>query len=103
MNLMRGEWTTAEAVTKRLGGKQPDNAAFHGAIAWQLATHEGASKALLDVAEKEANRANEIAKGKDADVLDTLARVQFVKGDKEAGIATEHKAIEAAEDAKAQA
>jgi len=103
MNLMKGDTVTAEAVAKRLGEKQPENAAFHGAIAWQLATIEGASKSLLEVAEKEANRANEIAKGKDADVLDTLARVQFVKGDKEAGVATEQKAVEAAEDAKAKA
>jgi thiol-disulfide isomerase/thioredoxin len=103
MNLMKGDTATAETVAKRLSEKQPDNAAFHGAIAWQLATQENASKGLLDIAEKEANRANDLAKGKDADVLDTLARVQFARGEKEAAVATEEKAVEAAEEGKAKA
>jgi tetratricopeptide (TPR) repeat protein len=103
MNLMKVDKAMAETVAKRLSEKQPDNAAFHGAIAWQLATQENPSKGLLDVAEKEANRANDLAKGKDADVLDTLARVQFARGEKEAAVATEEKAVEAAEEGKAKA
>jgi thiol-disulfide isomerase/thioredoxin len=100
LNLVKGDMAGAETVAKRLGEKQSDNAGFHNAVAWQLATHDNASKSLLEVAQKEADRANEIAKGKDADVLDTLARVQFIRGEKEAAAATEQKAVDAAEDAK---
>ena len=103
MNLKRGEMAAVETVAKRLADKQPENASFHSSIAWTLVTQAADSKALIDIAEKSATRANEIAKGKDADVLDTLARVQFVKGEKDAAIATEQKAIEVAEDATAKA
>jgi hypothetical protein len=57
---------------------------------------------LLDIADREANRANDIAKGKEADILDTLARVQFVRGEKDAAIATQQKAIDTADEEKAK-
>jgi thiol-disulfide isomerase/thioredoxin len=103
MNLIRGDLAKVETVAKTLAEKQPENSEFHSVIAWQLATYKEPSQSLLDLAEKEAKRANEIAKGKDADVLDTLARVQFVRGDKESAVATQQKAVDTAEDAKDKA
>jgi thiol-disulfide isomerase/thioredoxin len=103
MNLKKGDMAAVETVSKRLADKQPENASFHSSVAWTLVTQAAQSKAVVEIAEKSALRANEIAKGKDADVLDTLARVQFVKGEKEAAIATEQKAVELAEDATAKA
>jgi hypothetical protein len=50
----------------------------------------------LDVAEKLAKRANEAAKGNDAAILDTLARVLFLKGQKTEAIEYQEKAVELA-------
>jgi hypothetical protein len=65
-----------------------------------LITQTGISKDLIALAEKEAIRANDLSKGKSSEILDTLARVQFVKGQKEEAIATQQKAMDAAEESQ---
>ncbi len=64
-------------------------------IAWTILDAPGVEARDLDVAMKIATRANEVAKGKDAGILDTLARAHWEKGDKAAAIATQQKAIAA--------
>lgn len=96
--LRMGDFAAAETALKRAAELQPEDATYHGALAWMVANYAPKEKNVMAIAEKEAEKANEIAKGKSADVLDTLARVQFVKGDKEAAIATIHKAVELAEE-----
>lgn len=96
--LRMGDFTAAETALKRAAELEPENATYHGALAWMVAMYAPNAKNVMAVAEKEAEKANEIAKGKSADVLDTLARVQFVKGDKDAAIATIQKAVELAEE-----
>lgn len=54
----------------------------------------------LDMAEKIAIRANETAKGKNSDILDTLARVFFMQGKKEPAIQLQAQAVMVAEDEK---
>jgi thiol-disulfide isomerase/thioredoxin len=93
----------AEAAAKEAAEVDPQNASFHGTFAWFLATQPSSTKTLLEVAEKEALKANELAKGKSADLLDTLARVQFVKGEKEAAIATLQKGLELADEKEKKA
>ena len=56
-----------------------------------------ANPKLLALAEKAANGAVEATGGKDPGVLDTLARVLFVKGDTAAAIATQTKAVSLAD------
>lgn len=103
MNLMKQDAAGTETSAKKLAEMQPDNAMFHNQVAWMIVTQKEPSKGLTEIAGKEAEKANEIAKGKDADILDTLARVQFIRGDKEAAVATQQKAVDAAEDSKAKA
>lgn len=52
-----------------------DNAELLSALAWQTAAHPGLAHRDLAVAEKAALRARAITEDKDADVLDTHARV----------------------------
>ena len=67
-------------------------------IAWAIATERDLKKRDLALAEKIAERANQAARGKDANVLDTLARVQFMGGKQSQAIETQQKAVDAAED-----
>jgi thiol-disulfide isomerase/thioredoxin len=92
------DFAAAEKALKRAAELQPEDATHHGALAWMVATYAPEAKNLVAIAEKEAEKANELAKGKSADLLDTLARVQFVKGDKDAAVATMQKAVELAEE-----
>ena len=98
LSFMKEDMKGAEAVAKRMGERQQDDANYQNELAWAIATQKGASKELLAIAEKSAAKANELNKGSDAAVLDTVARVQFVKGEKQAAITTQEKAVKAAGD-----
>jgi thiol-disulfide isomerase/thioredoxin len=98
MNLKKEDMAAAEAAAKRLMEKDPQDADYHSSVAWQLAIQKGASKGLLEIAKKEGLRAVELSKGKDPDILDTMARVHFANGEKDEAVATEQKAIELAEE-----
>ena len=52
----------------------------------------------LTLAKKLAERANKAANGKDPALFNTLARIQFMNGEKSDAIETEQKAVEAAPD-----
>ena len=78
------------------------DAALQNRIAWAIASREGMAQRDLILAEKIADRAVIASNGKDANVLDTLARVQFLNGKQSEAIATQQKAVEiAASDVKA--
>lgn len=98
MNLKKEDMAATEQVAKRLADKEPESAEYHNQLAWMLITQKGISKDLITLAEKEAVRANDLSKGKNAEIIDTLARVQFVKGQKDEAIATQQKAIDIAEE-----
>jgi len=66
-------------------------------IAWSIATKEGIAERDLALAEKIARRANDASKDNNAEVLDTLARVLFLKGEKQAAIRFQEKAVDLAE------
>ena len=75
-----------------------DDAQGLGHLAFQLVWDEEA-KPLLPLTEKIAARANELANGKDAGILDILARVIFMRGDKDKAIELQKKAVSLAEKA----
>jgi hypothetical protein len=77
--------------------KHATNAAYQNAFAWSLVTEKGLAPGNLPVARKIAERANEAAHNGDPNILDTLARVQFMSGEQDFAIATEQKAIDTAE------
>jgi thiol-disulfide isomerase/thioredoxin len=102
LNLMRlmvkirkGNLAEAEKVARELEAQKSDNARFFDGLAWTIATENGVSASLLDIAEKAATKADAMEHGKDASILETLARVRFMKGDKAGAIATQEKAIKA--------
>lgn len=68
------------------------NDMWQNELAWTIATSDNVDPQCLGLAEKLAERAVQLTDGKNADSLDTLARVQFMLGKKQEGIATEEKA-----------
>jgi len=68
------------------------------AIAWSIVDPEGdVKKKDLDIALKAATKADEFAGSKDAAIIDTLARVHFLKGDVKKAIELQKKAVGLAE------
>lgn len=95
--LNRKNYRAAYRLAERLSDAQPDDAGMQNRLAWTIATKEGLAERDLDLAEKFARRANEKMQGKDAEIMDTLARVLFLKGQKAEAIDLQAKAVEHAE------
>ena len=79
-------------------GDLKNNAGGLNAVAWTIVDpeHPLATKDL-DLALKAANRAAELTEHKEPAILDTLARVHFVKGDSAKAIEIQKKAVELAD------
>lgn len=78
-------------------GPLRDDATSLNNVAWDIATGEGLKTRDLDLALRLATRAVEVSEGREAFILDTLARVQFDKGDPDTAIITQQKAVDLAE------
>jgi len=76
----------------------PEDVSLQNILAWEIIVQDGVEQRNLTLAMKFAERANKAANGKNAAILDTLARVQFMSGKKPEAIATEQKAMDAAPD-----
>jgi thiol-disulfide isomerase/thioredoxin len=96
--LGREDYPAAYKLAVKISEANQDNAMLQNDLAWRIATDPRIKQRDLDVAETIANRANEAAKGKDAAILDTVARVKFMQGKNEEAIRLQEKAVEAAED-----
>ena len=96
--LGKKDYKSAYKVMEELSDKKKENAGLQNQMAWDIATREGLEKRDLNLAEKMATRAVDASKGKDAAILDTLARVQFMLDKKDKAIATQKKAVDLAED-----
>ena len=83
----------------QLSDANKDNAMLQNALAWDLATNSKIKDSDRDLAllQKIATRANDAAQGKDAGILDTLARVTFLQGQKDKAIEIQEKAVKLAE------
>jgi thiol-disulfide isomerase/thioredoxin len=81
-----------------LSDQSPTNAVLQNELAWTLATAKGIDASGLAQAEKLADRANNVANGKNPGILDTLARLQFMNGRTNEAVATEQKAVDIAPD-----
>jgi len=68
------------------------------AIAWRIALDPDLKVRDLDLAYKMASHAADLTEHKNGDILDTLARVLFVQGKKEAAVEWQQKALALAED-----
>ena len=91
------DYTAAYQLAAKVSDAHKDNAMLQNELAWQIATDEAIGQRDLDLAQKMATRANEAAEGKDPAILDTLARVLFMQGQKEEAIELQGKAVHLAE------
>lgn len=93
LNLDRKDYPAAYKLAARLSEANPEDAMMQNQLAWVIATRKGIEQRNLGLAEKIARRANDAAKGKNAEILDTLARVLFLKGEKDAAIKYQAEAV----------
>ncbi len=91
------DYPAAYKLAAKVSDAQPDNAMLQNQLAWQIATDKSIKQRDLDLAEKMAQRAVKASDSKDAASLDTLARVTFMKGDKEKAVSLQEKAVELAD------
>jgi thiol-disulfide isomerase/thioredoxin len=89
----RKDYARAYKLAAQLSDAHPDDVAIQGALASRMYA-PGASERDLDLAEKIARRANEAGKGTDPGMLTILAQVLFLKGEKDAAIEYQTKAVE---------
>jgi thiol-disulfide isomerase/thioredoxin len=94
--LSRKDYKRAYAHAEKFSDAHPDDVMTLNGLAWTIATKPGIER-NLDLAKKIATRANTASKGENAEVLDTLARVLFMKGQKAAAIELQEKAVSLAQ------
>jgi len=99
-NILLGkeDYPAAYALASKISDAHKDDAMRQNKLAWQILTDKNIKQRDLALAEKIAVRANDAAKGKDANIIDTLARARFMQGKKDEAIALQEKAINMAED-----
>ena len=89
-----GKWDQAYAEAGKAVDKMSDAEGLNQ-IAWMIVDPDSdLAKKDLNVAQKAAEKANELSKGENAPILDTLARVYWLKGDKAKALATQQKAVD---------
>lgn len=102
LNVQFGAWLDkkdydkAYAVADRIADAAKDDATLLSGLAWTIAAKDGVDRRDLDRALRYATRAAEASTFADADILDTLARVSFDKGDIAKAIKWQTKAVEVA-------
>lgn len=95
--LSKGDYPAAYALAAKISDANKENAMMQNQLAWQILTDPKIKERDLKLAEKIAVRANDAAKGKDAAILDTLARACFMNGKKEKAIELQEKAVKLAD------
>lgn len=95
--LNKGDYKEAQALFEKISDASKDNAMMQNQLAWQILTDPKIKDRDVKLAEKIALRANEAAKGKDAAILDTLARAYFMNGKKDKAIDAQEKALKLAD------
>lgn len=99
LHLRSGEYEKAYAVMGRLVDKaiHQKNAALLNGYAWSVVDPRAdLAERNLDLALRAAEAANEFTHSKDPAILDTLARVHFLRGDVETALELQRRAVELA-------
>ena len=91
------DYPAAYKLAAHISDTHKDNATLQNQLAWQIVADDSLEQRDLGVAETLATRANDASNGKDAGIIDTLARVKFMQGKKDDAIALEEKAVNLAE------
>jgi thiol-disulfide isomerase/thioredoxin len=90
------DYPAAYEMAQKMSDAHKDNPFLQNQLAWKIATDPNIEKRNLEVAEAFADRGIEATKGKNADVLDTKARILFMQGKKDEAIQMQEKAVAAA-------
>jgi len=101
--LGKKDYPSAYQLATKLADEHKDSPGTLNYLAWQIVSDKTIEKPNLELAESLANRANAVAKGQTAEILDTLARVLFLKGQKEEAIKLQAKAVGLADPAESAA
>ena len=101
--LSKKDYPAAYKLAAKISEAHKDRSNLQNNLAWQIISDKTVEKAGLELAETIAHRANEAAQGKDPDILDTQARVLFMKGQKEEAVQAQTKAVALAEAEQKQA
>lgn len=94
--LQGGDYAAAYKVGNEMVEKaiKTKNTMTLNEVAWMIVDPQGkVEKRDLDLAMKAAQAASDLTDNKDGAILDTLARVYFLKGDKEKAIEIQKKAV----------
>src|SRR5438046_1695662 len=75
----------------------PEEGLLLNDLAWDIATREDLEERDLDLAEQLARKADQTLNGANADVIDTVARVFFLKGQREKAVEFQRKDVDVAE------
>jgi tetratricopeptide (TPR) repeat protein len=92
----------AYALGRELASEHRDNPMLLNQLAWTVLDNPKVSTRNLDFALSTAQAAVTASKGKDAAIMDTLARAHWELGDKPQAIEWQKKAIEIADEASAK-
>lgn len=95
--LGKGDLAGAATLATKLADQYQDDATTLNYVAWGMVTQDGLRGKALDAAYDIAVKANVAAEGKDASILDTLARAVFLKGEKAKAVELQAKAVALAE------
>jgi thiol-disulfide isomerase/thioredoxin len=98
--ILLGQKKFAEAwdFADTFANTHPTDALRLNVLAWDIVAPKTMEQRNLDLAEKLAAQANQAAHGTNSEILDTLARAQFMSGKKKEAIETEQKALDTASD-----
>jgi thiol-disulfide isomerase/thioredoxin len=91
--LEKKDYDAAYRYAAQAAEKNADNAALHNEIAWTIVDREGLEKRDLDLALKLAMRADELTNHENPEILDTLARVYWEKGDQAKAVEIQTQAV----------
>jgi thiol-disulfide isomerase/thioredoxin len=94
--LGKGDYADAYKLASKISDANKDEAMLQNDLAWQIVANENIKERDLKLAETFANRADAAAHGKDPAIIDTLARVKFMQGDKAKAIELQEKAMKLA-------
>jgi thiol-disulfide isomerase/thioredoxin len=95
----RSDFAGATKLAESLSESYKTTPQFLNAIAWSMISEtQSKDAAFLASAEKISTLAADVSQNKDPQILDTLARAQFLNGHKDMAIATEQKALDLVKD-----
>jgi thiol-disulfide isomerase/thioredoxin len=87
------DYAAAYKSAREFSDTHKDDAMVQNALAWQIVSNKAIEKPDLELADLLATRANDASKGKDVGVLDTMARVAFMRNNKDKAIDLQQKAV----------